>query len=98
MLVAFLRKAFSHVADASSSEGLDINSTTPPSQYQMFKLVTNKRCVRAVKRVMEELNAAGFQLNSEVWLCYSLARIFCLTLVRLGSFAGDYGIDARETT
>lgn len=49
-----------------TSEGLDINSTTPPTQYQMFKLVTNRRVVRAVKRVMEELNAAGFKMNSDV--------------------------------
>jgi hypothetical protein len=47
-------------------KGLDINSTTPPSQYQMFKLVTNRKFVRAVKHVMEELNAAGLKLNSDV--------------------------------
>ena len=47
-------------------KGLDINSTTPPSQYQMFKLVTNRKFVRAVKRVMEELNAAGLKMNSDV--------------------------------
>ena len=47
--------------------GLDINSTTnPPSQYQMFKLVTNRKFVRAAKRVMEELNAAGLKMNSDV--------------------------------
>ena len=56
-----------HIRESlTSSEGLDVNSTTPPSQYQMFKLVTNRKFVRAVKRVMEELNAAGFKLNSEV--------------------------------
>ena len=70
VLVVFLREAYSHVADTSSPEGLDINSTTPPSQYQMFKLVTNRKFVRAVKRVMEELNAAGLKLNSDV--CTSL--------------------------
>jgi hypothetical protein len=32
----------------------------------MFKLVTNRKFVRAVKRVIEELNAAGLKLNSEV--------------------------------
>ena len=47
-------------------KGLDINSTTPPSQYQMFKLVTNRKFVRAAKRVMEELNAAGLKMNSDV--------------------------------
>ena len=47
--------------------GLDINSTSnPPSQYQMFKLVTNRKFVRAAKRVMEELNAAGLKMNSDV--------------------------------
>ena len=50
-----------------STTGLDINSTTnPPSQYQMFKLVTNRKFVRAAKRVMEELNAAGLKMNSDV--------------------------------
>jgi hypothetical protein len=47
-------------------KGLDNNPTTPPSQYQMFKLVTNRKFVRAVKRVMEELNVAGLKLNSDV--------------------------------
>jgi hypothetical protein len=82
----------------TSSEGLDINSTTPPSQYQMFKLVTNRRFVRAVKRVMEELNAAGFKLNSDVCTLLLLAHTLHLTIVRLGCIAGDYGIDTRETT
>ncbi|KAH9173417.1 hypothetical protein EDB89DRAFT_2068866 [Lactarius sanguifluus] len=36
-----------------------------PLQYQMFKLVTNRRFVRAAKRVMEELNAAGLKMNSD---------------------------------
>jgi hypothetical protein len=51
---------------ASTLKGLDFDSTTPPSQYQMFKLVTNRKFVRAVKRVMEELNAAGLRLKSDV--------------------------------
>jgi hypothetical protein len=51
---------------APTLKGLDFNSTTPPSQYQMFKLVTNRKFVMAVKRVMEELNAAGLKLNSDV--------------------------------
>ena len=32
----------------------------------MFKLVTNRKFVRAVKRVMEELQAAGLKMNSDV--------------------------------
>ena len=32
----------------------------------MFKLVTNRKFVRAAKRVMEELNAAGLKMNSDV--------------------------------
>jgi hypothetical protein len=71
-------------ADMASFEGLDVNSTTPPSQYQMFKLATNRRFVRAVKRVMEELNAAGFKTNSDVCHCYSLALILHLMIIRLG--------------
>jgi hypothetical protein len=47
-------------------EGLDVNSKTPPSQYQMFKLVTDRKFMRAVKRVMEELKAAGLKMNSDV--------------------------------
>ncbi|KAI0248698.1 hypothetical protein BJV78DRAFT_1233656 [Lactifluus subvellereus] len=58
-------KALSDLYALTKEMGLDINSTTPPSQYQMFKLVTNRRFVRAVKRVMEELNAAGFKMNSD---------------------------------
>jgi hypothetical protein len=65
-----------------SLEGLDINSTTPPSQYQMFKLVTDRRFVRAAKRVMEELNAAGFKMNSDVCPRDSLAHILHLMIVR----------------
>ncbi|KAI9467268.1 hypothetical protein BJY52DRAFT_1111830 [Lactarius psammicola] len=58
-------KSLSDLYSLTKEMGLDINSTTPPSQYQMFKLVTNRRFVRAVKRVMEELNAAGLKLNSD---------------------------------
>jgi hypothetical protein len=47
-------------------KGLDINSKTPPSQYEMFKLVTNRRFMKAVKRVMDELRAAGLKMNSDV--------------------------------
>ncbi len=94
----FFRGAYSCVADTTSPEGLDINSTTPPSQYQMFKLVTNRRFVRAVKRVMDELNAAGLKLNSDVCTLLLACSYLCLTLVRLGCTAGDYGIDTRETT
>ena len=49
-----------------SFEGLDISSKTPPSEYQMFKLVANREFMRAVKRVMEELQAAGSKMNSNV--------------------------------
>lgn len=57
-------------------KGLDINSKIPPSQYDMFKLVTNRRFMRAVKRVMEELKAAGLKMNSDVcslaWVTHSV--------------------------
>ncbi|KAH9062212.1 hypothetical protein EDB87DRAFT_1787848 [Lactarius vividus] len=58
-------KALSDLYSLTKDMGLDINSTTPPSQYQMFKLVSNRRFVRAAKRVMEELNAAGLKMNSD---------------------------------
>ena len=32
----------------------------------MFKLVTDRKFMRAVKRVMEELKAAGLKMNSDV--------------------------------
>ena len=32
----------------------------------MFKLLTNRRFMKAVKRVMEELKAAGLKTNSDV--------------------------------
>ena len=49
-----------------SFEGLDINSKTPPSEYQMFKLVANREFMQAVEQVMEELQAAGSKMNSDV--------------------------------
>ena len=52
-------------------EGIDVNSTTPPSEFRMFKLVTNVKLMRVVKRVMDELKAAGFKMNSDVRTHYS---------------------------
>ena len=39
---------------------------TPPSEIRMFQLVTNLKLMRTVKRVMDELKAAGFKMNSDV--------------------------------
>jgi hypothetical protein len=50
-------------------QGLDKPSSAPPSVYQGFKLVTNRRFAKAAKRVMEELKEAGVKLNSEVLIC-----------------------------
>lgn len=47
-------------------EGIDVNSTTPPSEMRMFQLVTNMKFMRVVRRVMNELKAAGFKMNSDV--------------------------------
>ena len=47
-------------------EGIDINSTIPPSEFRMLKLVTNLKLMRVVKRVIDELKAAGFKTNSDV--------------------------------
>jgi len=58
-------KALSDLYALTKEMGLDINSKTPPSEYQMFKLLTNRRFMRAVKRVMEELKAAGLKMNSD---------------------------------
>jgi hypothetical protein len=49
-----------------SVEGLDVNSMTPPSEMRMFQLVTNLKLMRVVKRVIDELKAAGFKMNSDV--------------------------------
>jgi hypothetical protein len=49
-----------------SVEGIDINSMTPPSEIRMFQFVTNMRLMRVVKRVIDELKAAGFKMNSDV--------------------------------
>jgi hypothetical protein len=49
-----------------SVEGIDINSMTPPSEIRMFQLVTNMRLMRVIKRVIDELKAAGFKMNSDV--------------------------------
>ncbi len=49
-----------------SVEGIDINSMTPPSEIRMFQFVTNLRLMRVVKRVIDELKAAGFKTNSDV--------------------------------
>ena len=84
-------------------EGLDINSTTPPSQYQMFKLVANRRFMRAVKRVMKELNEAGLKTNSDVRGsrlllvgCPSVVTHICLPF--LGCAARNYGPDTGKTS
>jgi hypothetical protein len=65
---------FSSLALFTLKKGLDINSTTPPSQYEMFRLVTNRKFVRAVRRVMEELNVAGLKMNSDVRTPQLVAR------------------------
>ncbi|KAI0282361.1 hypothetical protein BGY98DRAFT_1094399 [Russula aff. rugulosa BPL654] len=44
---------------------IDVNSMTPPSEIRMFQLVTNLKLMRTVKRVMDELKAAGFKMNSD---------------------------------
>ena len=49
-----------------SVEGIDINSMTPPSEIRMFQFVTNVKLMRVVKRVIDELKAAGFKTNSDV--------------------------------
>lgn len=49
-----------------SVEGIDVNSMTPPSETRMFQLVTNLKLMRVLKRVMVELKAAGFKMNSDV--------------------------------
>lgn len=49
-----------------SVEGIDINSKTPPSETKMFQLVTNLKLMRVVRRVIDELKAAGFKTNSDV--------------------------------
>ncbi|KAH9981863.1 hypothetical protein BJV74DRAFT_63657 [Russula compacta] len=58
-------KALSDLYALTKEMGLDINAKDPPSPYQMFKLVTNRRFTRAVKRVTTELSAAGLKMNSE---------------------------------
>ncbi|KAI0265131.1 hypothetical protein BC834DRAFT_880256, partial [Gloeopeniophorella convolvens] len=58
-------KALSDLYDLTKQMGLDINAATPPSQFQMFRLVTNRRFMRGVKRVMGELSAAGFKFDSD---------------------------------
>ena len=52
----------------------------------MFKLVANQEFVRAVKRVMEELQAAGLKMNSDV---RSPSR-FVLTAKRLFLYFSFY--------
>jgi len=70
----------------------------------MFKLVTNRKFVRAAKRVMEELNAAGLKMNSDVRATPSIrllvdAWVQCLIFwFPLGRAAGDYELDARKPT
>ncbi|KAI9513157.1 hypothetical protein F5148DRAFT_276927 [Russula earlei] len=60
-------KALIDLYSLTKEMGLDINAPATPSQiqYRMLKLMVNLRFVRAVKRVMVELNAAGLKLNSE---------------------------------
>jgi hypothetical protein len=47
-------------------EGIDINSTTPPSEIRMLKLMTNVKLMRVLKRVIDELKASGLKTNSDV--------------------------------
>jgi hypothetical protein len=53
-----------------SLKGIDVNSM---SQFQMFKLLSNRRFLKAVKRVTDELNEAGLKLNSDV--CSLVCRL-----------------------
>ncbi|KAN0126610.1 hypothetical protein V8E52_000250 [Russula decolorans] len=58
-------KALSDLYELSKEMGIDINSMTPPSEIRMFQFVTNMRLMRVVKRVIDELKAAGFKMNSD---------------------------------
>jgi len=55
-------KALSDFYALTKEMGIDVNSM---SQFQMFKLLTNRRFLKAVKRVTDELNEAGLKLNSD---------------------------------
>jgi hypothetical protein len=87
--------------------GLDINSTTNlPSQTQMFRLATNRKFVRAAKRVAEELNAVGLKTNSDVRTNLPLspsildawAQCLMFFWFPLGRAAGDFELDAGIET
>ncbi|KAH9960495.1 hypothetical protein BC827DRAFT_1208189 [Russula dissimulans] len=55
-------KALSDFYALTKEMGIDVNSM---SQFQMFKLLSNRRFLKAVKRVTDELNEAGLKLNSD---------------------------------
>ncbi|KAI0053085.1 hypothetical protein FA95DRAFT_1475875, partial [Auriscalpium vulgare] len=58
-------KSISDLAELVKSLGIDISSTTPPSNMQMFRLATNRKFIKSVKGVMAELKKAGVDLSSE---------------------------------
>ncbi|TFY72096.1 hypothetical protein EVG20_g893 [Dentipellis fragilis] len=58
-------KALSDLAELVKEMGIDITSSTPPSNIQMFRLATNRRFTRAVKNVMSELQNAGLDMRTE---------------------------------
>jgi len=58
-------KALSDLYEVTKEMGIDINSMTPPSEFRMFQLATNRRLVRVVKRLIDELREAGFKTNSD---------------------------------
>jgi len=55
-------KALSDFYALTKDMGIDITSL---DRLQMYKLATNRRFLKAVKRVMNELNEAGLKLDSE---------------------------------
>ncbi|KAI0068898.1 hypothetical protein BV25DRAFT_1910633 [Artomyces pyxidatus] len=58
-------KALSDVAMLVKELGIDINSTTPPSNMQMFRLASNRKFIKGVKAVVTELRKAGVDLHNE---------------------------------
>ncbi|THH20126.1 hypothetical protein EW146_g1148 [Bondarzewia mesenterica] len=58
-------KALSDLATLVKENGIDINSTTPPSNMELFRLATNRKFIRGVKHVLAELKKAGIDMDSE---------------------------------
>ena len=53
-------------------EGIDLTSGRPPSAMQLFRLASNRKFNREIKSVMEELEAAGLNVFSEVSAMFSI--------------------------